>query len=368
MAGSSVYSSGDCCFFSQMTPYTVSVGGNTIAPTGNVSVSFAGHPIGSGTLVPGSGGTSSVLLNLNSSYFIPGNNNVTLNYLGDSSYVPSTSTAMIPLRNPAFTYNPAAVGGNGSTIAIPYTYVQAGAMTFTYNPQNGSIPDYATSSTDCASGVQEPAGFICTFNIKFLPVLPGTRRGALQVKFTSASNVADPILYLFLSGLGDAAQISLSNATQVVLNSTLNQPESLVFNPADVNNATLYVANSNVGQLDTTPSSPGPLARWNAANTTGLKYPSDLIFDPLGNLVVTDADAKSIFEFTPGLAVSTLNPGSFPLSFPTAARLDFAGNVYIADAGSSPRIVVIPGETYASYTPTLLNLGTQSVSFRKRSP
>jgi sugar lactone lactonase YvrE len=47
---------------------------------------------------------------------------------------------------------------------------------------------------------------------------------------------------------------------------------------------------------------------------------------------------------------------------PTAARFDFAGNLYIADGGT-PRIFEIPGETYAGYAPSLLNLGSQSVSF-----
>ena len=80
VGGSPYYSTGDCCFFSQLTPYTVTVGGAAIAPTGNVTVTFAGQIIGNGTLVAGSGASSSVLLNLNSSYLTPGNNTVTLKY------------------------------------------------------------------------------------------------------------------------------------------------------------------------------------------------------------------------------------------------------------------------------------------------
>jgi DNA-binding beta-propeller fold protein YncE len=58
-----------------------------------------------------------------------------------------------------------------------------------------------------------------------------------------------------------------------------------------------------------------------------------------------------------------VNTGTYTLGLPTAARIDFGGNIYIADAGSTPRIIEVPGETYASYTPSLLNLGSQSVSF-----
>ncbi len=76
--------------------------------------------------------------------------------------------------------------------------------------------------------------------------------------------------------MGAAAQISLSSATQLVLNSSLNQPQSLTFNPNDLTNSTLYVANSNAAQIDTLPSSGGALTQWNAANTKNLVYPSDL--------------------------------------------------------------------------------------------
>ncbi len=158
-------------------------------------------------------------------------------------------------------------------------------------------------------------------------------------------------LYLFLSGLGSAAQISLSSATQQILNSSLSQPQSLTFNPTDLTNSTLYVANSNAKQIDTLPSSGGALTQWNPANTTNLVYPSDLTFDAFGNLVVSDANAAMVVSFNPALAESTVNTGTFTLGLPTAARIDFGGNIYIADAGSTPQIVEVPGETFALYTP-----------------
>jgi sugar lactone lactonase YvrE len=82
--------------------------------------------------------------------------------------------------------------------------------------------------------------------------------------------------------------------------------------------------------------------------------------------VVSDANAAMVVSFSPApaLAESTVNTGTYTLGLPTAARLDFGGNLYIADAGSTPRIIEVPGETYdTTYTPSLLNLGSQSVSF-----
>ena len=105
------------------------------------------------------------------------------------------------------------------------------------------------------------------------------------------------------------------------------------------------------------------MTQWNAANTKNLVYPSDLTFDAFGNLIVSDANAAMVVSFNPALAESTVNTGTYTPGMPTASRIDLGGNTYIADAGSTPRIIEIPGETYASYTPSLLNLGSQSVSF-----
>ncbi len=368
VSGGLLYPTSDCCFFSQLTPYTVSVGGSAIVPTGNVAVVFNGHTVGTGTLSPTSGANSAVTLLLNSTFFVPGNNTVTLNYLGDTNYVPSSNSAVIPLRNPAIIANPATEGGGGSTIIIPYTYVVAGSMTFNFNPSNGSVADFTnTSSSNCASGVQEPAGFVCQFFVSFKPGLPGIRKGVVEVDFTSAASVADPKLYLFLTGLGSAAQISLSSATQTTLNALLNQPQSLVFNPNDINSSTLYVANANAkpnaGQIDTLASSGGALTRWNGANSTNLIYPADLGFDPLGNLTVTDPLGAKVVQFNPALVESTVNTGTFTLGLPTAAKTDFGGNLYIADGGNTPQIIEIPGETFASYTPSQLSLGSQTSTF-----
>ena len=373
ISGSPVFSSGDCCFFSQPTPYTITVTGSIAAPTGTVNVVFNGQTVGTGTLTPGSGASSTANLTVNSIYLYPGNNTVTLNYLGDLNYIPLSTSAIIPLRNPVISANPAAVGGGSSTIEIPYAYVVDGTATFNTNPGGGGASDFTNISSPelpaCQSGAPEIAGTVCTLSIAFKPGLPGIRKGVVEVDFTPASGPAEPKLYLFLSGLGSAAQVSLSSATAAVLNSALISPQSLTFNPTDLTNSTLYVVNTNaqqtMGQIYTLPSSGSPsLTQWNVPNTKNLMYPSDLVFDAFGNLIVSDANAAKVFSFNPGLAETTLGTGTFTLGQPTAARVDFGGNIYIADAGATPRIIEIPGETYDTiYAPSLVNLGSNSVSF-----
>jgi sugar lactone lactonase YvrE len=126
----------------------------------------------------------------------------------------------------------------------------------------------------------------------------------------------------------------------------------------------LYVANSNIGVIDTlAASTPGALTRFARGNSGNLVYPSDMVFDAFGDLVVSDANAAKVFSFSPAQAETTVKTPGFTLGLPTAAKVDLGGNLYIADAGDTPQIIEVPGETFASYKPTAVGLGSYSVSF-----
>jgi FG-GAP-like repeat/Bacterial Ig-like domain (group 3) len=362
ISGAAVFPAGDCCFFNQPTPYTITVTGSTAVPTGTVQVIFKSQVIGTATLAPVSGATSAATLQVTSSFFRPGSNNVTLSYLGDSNYIPNTSPTTIALRNPAIGVNTPPAVGQSVTTLVPYTFVADGTINFNFNPQGAPDTDFTDGGTGtCKSGTPALAGSVCLISIAFKPRLPGARKGAVEIDFVPASGGAtEPTLYLFPYGMGDAAQIALSSATQSVLNSTLSEPQSVVFDPTDASNSKLYVANSNLGQIDTLPSTGGPLTRWNAAHTGSLVYPSDLVFDAFDDLVVSDATAAKVFLYTPAQVQNAVSTGTFVLGLPTAIKADLGGNLYIADAGATPRIIQVPGEAYA---PNLVNLGSQSVSF-----
>jgi sugar lactone lactonase YvrE len=360
ISGAPVFSNGDCCFFSQPTPYNITVTGTPTAPTGTVAVIFNGQTIGTGVLTPGSGSSFAGLL-VTSSVFLPGNNSVTLSYLGDANFLPTSIPATIALRNPAIGANSAILGDSITTL-VPYTFSVAGAININFNPHNAPSTDFKDAgSGTCQPGVQELAGAVCSISVAFKPSLPGARKGAVEVDFVPASgNPSEPTLYLFFSGMGDAAQIALSSAQQSILNSSLNQPQSVTFDPTDITNSKLYVANSNMGQIDTLPSAGGALTQWNVANTGNLVYPSDLVYDAFDNLVVSDTNAAKVFSFNPALAETTVSTGTFTLGVPTAVKVDFGGNLFIADAGATPRLIEVPGE---AYSPSVVNLGSQSVSF-----
>jgi hypothetical protein len=114
-------------------------------------------------------------------------------------------------------------------------------------------------------------------------------------------------------------------------------------------------------QLDTVSSSGGSLTQWNVSNTKQLVYPADLTFDAFDNLVVPDASTALVYSYSPATqTATTMSTSPIELGEPTQARFDLGGYLYIADGGNTPQIVSVPGQ---AYTPTTLNLGSQSVSF-----
>ncbi len=193
--------------------------------------------------------------------FYPGNNNVTLQYSGDSFYRGVTNTpAVITLRNPAIPVTSVAVGQTANT-NIPYRFPQDGKINFTYSPTmtNPEFSEAASAPGDCVAGTNYNAGDECNFNVAFKPFVPGLRKGAIEVDFTPRNgSQVEPILYLFLSGSGNASQITLGAASQTkTLNAGLLEPQSVAFNPTDRANSTLYVANSYGKQVVTLASSGG---------------------------------------------------------------------------------------------------------------
>jgi hypothetical protein len=360
----------DCCFFSQPNQYTITVSGNAffLPPTGTVSVIYKGTTLATGTLNAVSPGTSNVTVLLPSIQFNPGANNVTLQYTGGPifPYPNTSSAAVITLRDPAIPVTSAAVGQTSNT-QIPYRFPQDGTISFTYSPTmtNPEFSEAAFAAGDCVAGTNYNAGDECNFNVAFNPFIPGLRKGAIEVDFTPRNgSQAEPILYLFLSGMGNASQITLGAASQTTtLNAGLLEPQSVTFNPTDRVNSTLYVANSYAKQVVTLASSGGAATPWNTANTSNFAYPIDIVFDAFGNLVVADFNAAKVFSFNQALAETTISTGTITVGAPGAIKVDLAGDVFVADDGNTPQVVMIPGETFDTvYKPTVLLSGA-SVSY-----
>lgn len=360
ITGSPVYPATQCCYFAQPYPFSVDVSGGAGAPSGSVQVQSDGVTIGSGVLQPNSTTVSSVTMLLNANALPAGANAVTLLYSGDSDYLPASATSTVTLLNPAVPFGLVPIGRT-STIEVGYTYVQAGAITLNFNPQNAPSTDFFDARGSCSPGTEEPAGHQCTIRIAFAPSQPGPRHGAIQVGFSGQGGANS--FYLFPSGIGGAAQISLSDRTQVTLASGLNQPQGVAVNPVGT---ALYLSNSASAQLVTLPESGGPFTPVNIGGLS-LTYPTDLTFDGFGNLLFLDGGFALFPGSTPGRVLQlspqgkgqVVSTGSIQLSLPAAIRVDGGGNAYVADAGLA-ELIQLPAQGAA---PNVLERSGLNLSF-----
>jgi hypothetical protein len=345
ITGSPVYPAARCCFFDQLYPLNVSVTGSAgSGPTGSVHVQFGGQTIGTGVLQPNSTRNSSAAVFVNAAGLAIGNNAVSLLYAGDGNYLPATGAGTVAIQNPSVVFGVVPVNTN-SEVNVEYTFVQAGTISLNYNPSGAASNDFTAGTRGtCQSGVAEVAGYHCTIGVRFRPSLPGVRHGAVQVTFQAEQAGSAISLYLFTSGVGGAAQISLSSMTQVTLNSSLNQPQSSTFDPSGTH---FYVSNSAAAEIGTLPPTGGPLTPWNTGGVS-LTYPGDLTFDGFGNFLVADAPYAlapgntpgRVLRFTPQGSSQAVATGTISLSIPTAIREDGSGNLFIADGGLGELIEV----------------------------
>ncbi len=87
------------------------------------------------------------------------------------------------------------------------------------------------------------------------------------------------------------------------------------------------------------------------------------MFDAFGNLIVADYNAKEVFSFNQALAEKTISTGTITVGAPGAVKVGLAGDVFVADDGNTPQVVMIPGETFDTvYKPSVL-LSGPSVSY-----
>jgi hypothetical protein len=148
-----------------------------------------------------------------------------------------------------------------------------------------------------------------------------------------------------------------------VLNAGLMEPQSVTFNPTDRSNSTLYVANSYAAQIVTLASSGGSTTPYITTSAGNFEYPIDIVFDAFGNLVVADYNAAKVFSFNQALAEKTISTGTITVGAPGAIKVDLAGDIFVADDGNTPQVVMIPGETSdTTYQPSVL-LNSTSVSY-----
>jgi hypothetical protein len=220
-----------------------------------------------------------------------------------------------------------------------------------------------------AGGVQCPAGSFCAGGASPARqcACPGLCSApGLSLEVTTPLATVWSVSTIAGAGPGGAA------VNGVGTNARFNGPYSAAVAPsgsyivADTQNSLLRSVTPGGSVAPWCGVAPPPFASSDGTCATAVfYYPSSLVFDPLGNAVVTDIFGSRVRRVTPAGVVSTIAGGTsgyadgVPGQFrqPTGASLDALGRIYLADVNSHTIRVVYGNGTVATLVLPLFGWG-----------
>ena len=224
------------------------------------------------------------------------------------------------------------------TMTLNYKVTAAGTLSTPGAALTLGAPglDFILLSSTCKGTMT--AGATCAVQVKFAPVFPGLRAGAVEITDESGNVVTTTLLH----GVGIGPQISFDGIP----------PESLVGDQ----NANIFwggVAIDGYGDLffpngERADEGVAPavfeLTQDFTLKTVGFGFssPQQVAIDGAGTLYITDAGTNLVVELPASCAASscqrTLDGGFY---LPDGIAVDGAGNLYVADSGNN-RVVELP--------------------------
>jgi DNA-binding beta-propeller fold protein YncE len=337
------------------TTNTVATGFNTpdgvaVDRDGNVYVANdGGNSVEEVVAVNGVIPASPTILTLGSGFIQPfdvavdGSGNV---YVADKG-----NNAVKEIQIAAVNFGPVNVGtASASSMAVNFTFETAGTLGSTAVLTQGITgQDFTDAGGDtCTAGTAYSVGQVCTVNVNFTPLAPGTRFGAVELLSETGSLVATG----YVQGIGAGPQTTFATTT-----SGVSLPASMVsvgggFNwPGGVAvdaNTNVFVADSGNNVVKEIVAAGG----YATINTlgSGFNYPNGIAVDGAGNVYVADTFNDAVKEIVAAggyAAVFSLGSG---FSNPYDVAVDGSGNVFVADFANNAvkEIVAVDGSIPAS--------------------
>ncbi len=267
-----------------------------------------------------------------------------------------------------------AVGVASSTIALPFTVTSGttiGSISVLTTGLAGK--DYADAGSSTCTAAAYGSDTACVVNVKFTPLAPGLRHGAVVIKDGSNHVLAS----VSLSGFGTGSQAVYGPSSAKPLGSSLGTVFAMATDAA----GNVYIADSgnahvvkitpagtqtNLGSSHHQPHSvavdgegnvfvgevgTGSVAKITPAGVqttvvSGLNEPYGLLFDAAGNLIICDPNLNQIFNVSP-LGVQTTIASGF--TFAAGIAEDSAGNLYITDAGQGSVVRITPAGVRSNF-------------------
>jgi hypothetical protein len=227
---------------------------------------------------------------------------------GNVNVCPSGQTTPVPCSNTlALTYNVATT----TTFDTTPTVVTQGTPNL----------DFTLGSGNTCTGTVS-AGGTCTVNVKFAPLAPGLRLGAVQLLSSAGILLVSTPVY----GDGQGPVVAFGLGTQTTVNTgsfTLNSPKGVAVDAA----GNIFISDNNNQRVVKVPANGTP-------TTVGfnLQYPQGLAVDGAGDLFIADNNLNEVVEVPAGCTtVSCQTTVGSGLSGPLGVAVDGAGDVFIAN-------------------------------------
>ncbi len=168
------------------------------------------------------------------------------------------------------------------------------------------------------------AGNSCTVNVKFAPLAPGLRRGAVSLYDNLGNLLATTPIY----GVGQAPAIAFGPGTQTTVAGGLDAPREIALDGA----GDIFLAQNLSNQVVKIPvggGTPSPVG-------SGLSGPYGVALDGAGDVYIADTGHNQVVEVPVGCAIAACQATvASGLNNPLGVAVDGQGNLFIADTNNN---------------------------------
>jgi streptogramin lyase len=255
--------------------------------------------------------------------------------------------------------------GSGATATVTFTISSGGTVgapvVLTQGATGKDFTDAGTGTcTSNGTSHVYSAGATCTVVVKFAPLYPGLRMGAVQL--TNSSGAVFATVYLSATGSGPLAAF-LPGTASVLADSSKDigsVPLGGTWGMAVDGAGDVYIddqSNSRVVKVTAAGVASVVIDGSTSVNGAVLHSNAGVAVDNAGNVFIADVLNNRVVKVTAAGAASVLGTGSYSLNTPVGIAVDGAGDVYIGDQGNK-RVVKVTAAGAAS----VLSTGTYTLS------